>query len=383
MQCFEGFKKRFVSHCLIVSLASFYAGFLFGCLAVVFVRDGFLVSRVLTLLILGEFDDDDYVIDSWYQSYRKDMMPDASGRIFKSKPVVKRETLFRDLVLVGRGRVTSDKCGEFRGYYGCLQHEKHEGDVVYARPYFNSCDKPSCPLCYRAWAQREGWMNIAPRLLAASKVFGLPTEHVVCSLPTSDYGLTYKEAKRKCREILASCGVFGGVMMPHGNRIDRVTRVESFSPHLHILGFVEGGYEGCRRCKGADCYSCDGVEGRCYRVYGDTGYIIRVLDERETVGGTAYYQLNHSSMDMLKRRFRVAVWFGRCGYNNLGVKFEKPRLVCPLCGSQCGFLDYVGSKPLVIDKKSRDFKRELFESFLQDGQPAWVVREFAPRGDDL
>ena len=136
-------------------------------------------------------------------------------------------------------------------------------------------------------------------------------------------------------------------------------------------------------CIRDSCYSCDGVEGRCYRVYGDTGYIVRVLDKRETVGGTAYYQLNHSSMDMLKRRFRVAVWFGRCGYNNLGVKFEKPRLLCPLCGSQCGFLDYVGSKPLVIDKESRDFKRELFESFLQDGQPAWVVREFAPRGADL
>jgi hypothetical protein len=387
---------------VVYALASFYVGFIFGLLVVVFVRDSFLVSHALFLPILGEFNADDHVIDDWYQrykgdfspifkeiddwyeAYRHDFMPSRSGRVDESKSVRKHvETLFRDLVLVGRGRVTNDKCGKFRGWYGCLQHEKHEGDVVFARPYFNSCDKPSCPVCYRNWAVREGWSNIEPRLLAASKLFDLPVEHVVCSLPKNDYGLTYKEAKRVCRKISVACGVKGGVMIPHGNRIDRVTRVESFSPHFHIVGMVEGGYERCRRCKGGDCYACDGVEGKCYRVYRDTGYIVRVLDERESVGGTAFYELHHSSIDMSKRGFKVAVWFGCCGYSNLGVKVEKRRLLCPKCGSQCGFLDYVGSKHLVIDKNSPDFKRELFVEFLEAGQPAWKVKEFEPRGDDV
>ena len=172
-------------------------------------------------------------------------------------------------------------------------------------------------------------------------------------------------------------------MMPHGNRIDRVTRVESFSPHFHVLGFVEGGYKRCRRCKGADCYACDGVEGKCYRVYQDTGYIVRVLEERKTIGGTAFYQLHHSSMDMLKRRFRVATYFGSCGYNNLGVKVEKRRLLCPLCGSACGPIEHIGSKSLVvIPRSSRDFKSQFLKAFLEDDVPAWRVKEIEPSGGD-
>jgi hypothetical protein len=327
--------------------------------------------------------------DEWYARYRRDFAPDRYGRVEFSASAPKksvenrRETRLSDLVLVGRGKVTNEKCGKFRGYYGCIQHEKHEGGVMFGRPYFNSCDKPSCPECFYSWAQREGYSNIEPRLLAASELLGLPVDHIVASLPKDDYGLTYKEAKRKCIGILASCGVIGGVMIVHGNRMDKLTRVESFSPHFHVVGFVEGGYERCRRCTGGDCYACDGIEGRCYRAYRDTGYIVRVLDERRTVGGTAYYQLNHSSTDMSKRRFRIAVWFGRCGYRNLGVTSEKPRLKCPKCGGQCGSLEYVGSKHFVIDKKSSDFKKVLFEPYFENGSPAWVVAEAKSEGVDV
>jgi hypothetical protein len=224
-------------------------------------------------------------------------------------------------------------------------------------------------------------MKIAPRLLAASELFDLPVEHIICSLPKDDYGLTYKEAKRKAVKILGSCGVFGGVMVPHGNRIDKSTGVESFSPHFHSLGFVSPSYDKCRRCKGADCYTCDGTEGRCYRVFRDTGYIVKVMsEERRTVGGTAFYELSHASTDMSKKGFRVAVWFGRTGYNNLGVKFEKPRFRCPQCGSDCGFLEYVGPKRPVIDKSDPKFKRQSYEPFLEGGKPAWIVGEFKPSG---
>jgi len=155
--------------------------------------------------------------------------------------------LFKDLVLVGRGKVTNNKCGRFQGFYGCTRNKKHKGDVAYVIKYFNSCDRPSCPICYRlGWAVRQARANEA-RLVEASKVLGLPIEHVMCSLPRSDYDLPLKEARRKDIEVLLGRDVIGGLMILHGQRIDKETGVESFSPHWHVLGFIRGGYH-CREC---------------------------------------------------------------------------------------------------------------------------------------
>jgi hypothetical protein len=324
-------------------------------------------------------------IDDWYEQFRRDFVPSRSGKtvlgVNSAQRTHAKETLFRDLVLVGHGEVTNEKCGGWRGWVGCCQVEKHPNHDVFVRPYYNSCDRPQCPECYRSWAVRLGWMKIAPRLLEASKLFDSPVEHIICSLPKDDYDLAYREAKHKAEKILDSSGEFGGVILPHGNRIDKSTGIESFSPHFHSLGFLDPRYERCRRCKGADCYSCDGVEGKCYRVFRDTGYIVKVMpEERRTVGGTAFYEASHASTDISRRGFRVAVWFGRCGYSNLGVKFEKPRYHCPQCGSDCGFLEYVGSRRPAIDKGDPKFKPQSFEPFLEDGKPAWVVREFKSSG---
>ena len=144
---------------------------------------------------------------------------------------------------------------------------------------------------------------------------------------------------------------------------------------MHVLAFIDGGYSRCRHCKGADCYSCDGVEGKCYRVYKESGYIVRVLGERRTVGGTAWYQLNHATVDMSKKRFHIATWFGRCGYRNLHVEPVKYKLRCSICNEEMGPLDYVGSKRFVVSRLSADFQRQSYEDYLEDGQPAWIVKE--------
>ena len=177
-------------------------------------------------------------IDDWYSQFRRDFLPSRFGRssVGRVEVIGERhgEVLFRELVLVGRGRVTNDKCAKFRGHFGCIQHQKHVGGVVHARKYFNYCDRPSCPKCYRyGWASKEG-NAVALRLAEASKKFGLPVEHIMLSLPRSDYDLTLKEAKRKAIEILYDRGVVGGVMIPHSQRIDRETRVEILqSAHAH------------------------------------------------------------------------------------------------------------------------------------------------------
>jgi hypothetical protein len=61
--------------------------------------------------------------------------------------------------LVGGGTKTNENCGRFRGHWGCVRTELHEFPLkldgkkslgqVYHRPVFFSCDKPSCPVCYK------------------------------------------------------------------------------------------------------------------------------------------------------------------------------------------------------------------------------------------
>jgi hypothetical protein len=320
-------------------------------------------------------------IDEEYEQYRLDVMPKRHGGFtadVRSFDVAKcTNPLFRDLVLVGRGQITNANCGVFRGHYGCLQYQKHEGDIVFALKYFNSCDKPTCPSCYRlGWAVKES-RAIGARLSAASGMFGLPVDHVMVSLPKSDHDLPFKEAKRRCIEVLSSRGIEGGILIPHSQRINRETGAESYSPHFHSLCFLSAGYS-CRNCERKwNCREgCGGFDDRNHQLSLKDGYVVKVLDARKTVAGTAWYQLHHSSTNPYRKRFRVATYFGSCGYNNLRAKVEKPKLLCPLCGSQCGFIEYTGSKRFVTDKNSPDFVSKSFEDYFEHGVPAWQVKEF-------
>ncbi len=332
-----------------------------------------------------EFFSTSSEFDDWSSRFRRDFVPNRSGRIEGlvkpvEKPVGKRgDVLFSELALVGRGQVTNDKCGKFRGYFGCLLHEKHEGDSVFAYPYFNYCDKPSCPECYRyGWAAKEAKVT-ERRLLAAAEKLGSPVEHIVCSLPKPDYGSSLRESKRKAQEILYSRGISGGLIIPHGNRVDDVTHVEYFSPHFHVLGFIVGGYGRCRNCaRKWNCLEgCGGFDDRNHQLFLKDGYVVKVLGERLSVAGTVFYQLHHSSMEYGRKRARVATYFGSVGYNNLGVKCDKPRMLCPECGSQCGAIEYVGSKRLfVIPRFVPTFKGQFMQPYLVDGVSAWRVREF-------
>jgi hypothetical protein len=66
--------------------------------------------------------------------------------------------LFGEYELVGHGSITDPKkCGNFRGFVGCLNVDLHgvvklDGSVykgeVYVKKQFHSCDKPTCPICF-------------------------------------------------------------------------------------------------------------------------------------------------------------------------------------------------------------------------------------------
>lgn len=317
-------------------------------------------------------------IDAWYEQFRRDFVPDRSGRVQLSKSVQKsvdapvRNVPVRKFEYVGHGDVTNSSCGRFLGFSGCL-NPKHKNGLIWAYKVFKSCDSPKCSRCYKfGWASRLASF-VEPRLIAASKVFG-DIEHVVCSLRKEDHDLSYEEMKNKVIQVLKSCSFLGGFMILHAKSFGK------FRPHFHCLLVVGaiGGAERCRHCKGGDCYRCDGIEGRCLRAYADTGYIVRVFDKRKTLGGTVKYESSHCTINYHKRRFRVSTWWGVMGYSNfskLGVEVEKRRLLCPQCQSVCGPIEYLGGRTFDLDRDSVDFVRASLEPRSEGGKIVWRVRE--------
>jgi len=278
---------------------------------------------------------------------------------------------YGDYRLVGNGEVTNpETCGKHATLKGCPRVDLHdfvdlEGrnfkNKVFVRRIQMSCGKPSCPKCYKyGWAVRQAG-RIERRLKEASKRFG-QIEHIICSVPTKDYGLSHKSSRRKVVNMLKDIGVVGGCIIFHGFRY-RPHKGWYWSPHFHILGFILGGYSKCRHCKGGDCYACGGFDGRAYKLYHKNGYIVRVMGERKTIGGTAWYQLNHASYKVGVKRFHVATWFGNCSYRKLKVTVEMRKELCPICQHELVKIRYVGSKRLHVSEE-----RDSFEDYMEDGE---------------
>ena len=319
-------------------------------------------------------------LDDWLSRYRRDFAPDRWGRIALSESIVRKSVKpvrrrlpvsVREFEYVGHGGVTNpNKCGRFLSFGGCLLHDR-----IWCYKVLNSCDSPKCSCCYRAWASRLARM-IEPRLASASTVLG-EVEHIIISLPKVDHDLSYEEMRDKCVRLLKKVTVHSGYALLHSKSFGK------YRPHFHVLGWIgaEGGAERCRNCTGRiekRCYSCDGIWGRIYRADAKSGYIIKVLDKRKTVGGTVFYEAEHCTIDYSKRRFRVGCWFGRAGYSNfwrLGVKVEKAKALCPVCKSETGLLEYSGSKDFVLDYLNNpSFRRSSREALTENGEMVWRVR---------
>lgn len=280
--------------------------------------------------------------------------------------------------LVGKGNITSNKCGTFLGFYGCLRVDLHDKvtldgqnfkDKAYIKKRFHSCDRPECPICYVSWASREAFA-IDYRLKDASKNLGL-IEHFIVSTPRDEYGLSYEKLKSNCIKALRNRGISGSSLIFHPFRY--ISREESrrkgvafgfhFAPHWHALGFLSGGYSKCRNCNknirsyisGAGkllesrggvfaCAGCDGFEAVTRRCFGKDRYIVKVQAARKSVAGTAFYELQHCGLVRGKSRSRVVSWWGTVSYAKLKVKKrEKHVEVCPICQHKLVRLKYVGS----------------------------------------
>lgn len=135
------------------------------------------------------------------------------------KAVVNRWASNGEFTLVGQGKQTNSKCGTFAGFKGCIRTELHHNTLagnfeglVYAHPVFHSCDRPSCPLCFkRGWAVRQAG-HVKQRLDKACKQHGF-VEHIIAAVSPSDYKLSYEALRRKVVKALTVRGITGGCLI--------------------------------------------------------------------------------------------------------------------------------------------------------------------------
>jgi hypothetical protein len=290
---------------------------------------------------------------------------------------------FGNLQVAGNGwDKTSDDCGKFKHIKGCLHTELHDRVTldgkdyrgeVYVRLVHTSCYNWRCKTCHKSVAAREA-RNVEKRINEYVRLHGGVPEHIIISVPRSDWGLDPRVLRRKMEKVFESNGGEGGADIFHHARYANAEEArEKGVPfgwrlgfHFHIIGFLKGGYR-CRGCSKL-CSGCSGYEERWRKEREKSGWVIKVAMDREgnvgkriSIFWTAYYQLEHSTIQTDVKRPHPLTWWGSCSYRRLKVKVEKVKHVCPICGSELVRLIYLGREPIVKEKDASGYKAELFE----------------------
>ena len=290
---------------------------------------------------------------------------------------------FGNLEVVGNGwNKTSDDCGKFKHIQGCLHTELHDfvtldgkdyRGKVYVRLVHTSCYNWRCKTCYKSVAAREA-RSVEKRINEYVRLYGGVPEHIIVSAPRSHWGLDLRVLRRKAEKVAESCGLIGGCDIFHHARYANAEEArEKGVPfgwrlgfHFHIIGFLKGSYR-CRGCRKL-CSGCCGYEELWRKERERSGWVIKIAMDREgnvgkrvSIFWTAYYQLEHSTVQTDVERPHPLTWFGVCSYRRLKVKVEKVKHVCPICGSDLVKLIYLGLEPIVKEKGASGYKAELFE----------------------
>ena len=285
---------------------------------------------------------------------------------------------------VGRGVKSSPLCGKHVGFSVCKNVEGHKGVSVKGKDCTGKvvavhrhlwCKRSLCPTCFiRGWSVR-GARSIEGRFAKAKERGFEKVEHIVVSPSVADRDLSESVMRKKCRDALFDRGVLGGCMIFHGYRRDKKRGVLVWSPHYHCLGFILGGFDRCRDCSHSrgDCASCDGFKGREVRGYTKDGILVKVLASRDTVFGTAFYQLHHATIRIGIKRFHAVTWFGVCGNRKFKSKELVAEVTCPACGGEMVRAVYVGSRHIVKDVGHADYVPWfVVDEFGEDGEPNFI-----------
>jgi hypothetical protein len=323
--------------------------------------------------------------------------------------VVSKSTPFLEFLLkyplVGGGKVTDpDTCGKFKHHCGCLDVATHLTvgySGVFTRKFHMSCGNLRCPSCYRSWAFKEAG-KVAARLNVTSERLHLPIEHLSVSFDGKDFGIgnekVYRKMMMKASEEL---GFMNGFSLFHGSRHRRYERINGdpatkytafrqfgtdFQPHYHNLSVVLGGYT-CRECKRKCFEGCGGFNDRRWQYYKKTGIYVKVIvkdehkyDVRRSAYFSAYYQLNHSSIDRDAKRAHVGIWMGTCSYRKMGkVKVPKEAGICSICKiagkkKALDVLIYTGKKNFILNRYDPNYEKDSMQDLYEDGVQVWYIK---------
>jgi hypothetical protein len=216
--------------------------------------------------------------------------------------------------LVGNGEQTDNNCGSFKGFIGCINDEKHSRLNLEGKNYnglmighwkHKSCFSYNCPICYLSWAV-HGAHRITDKLESLGVKYGV-ADHIVLSLPENYFNSNDKNFDKLCKKIvkaLQNRGIIAGTYIFHGFRYaDFTEAIEKnvkqgwrWSPHFHILGFIRSKKEFYQLIP---------------QMFLEDGFVVNLKAKRESVFGTAWYQLNHASIMPDQNHFEVARWFGQ------------------------------------------------------------------------
>ena len=96
------------------------------------------------------------------------------------------------------------------------------------------------------------------------------------------------------------------------------------------------------------------------------------MGERKTIFGTAWYQLNHSTIRTNVKRPHASTWFGVCSYRKLKVRVEKRKSLCPVCHEESVKLWYMGRRRIVKVKGTPDYVGSFVDDLVEsDGSAIW------------
>ena len=321
-------------------------------------------------------------------------------RFIADDPIENLKMLNGDIRMVGDAPATADTCGKFKSPFYC-DHEHHvpltyEGGapllpmkgthIIYVKPTFFGCYKAECHACFKtAWGKRAS-QQMADRITYIGNVNSWVPEHIVYSPPQKEWGFPLARLVKDAYKRLMARGIHGGSMIFHPCR--KRKRAEALktgkpegwyiSPHFHILGFCSADYVKCRMCEKSTtaCLNCNGYEGITRREYEKDKCIVKVLDERETLVGTAWYQLNHAGYENKGGRPKIFWYWGTCGTRKAKYKpLPKPEMVCPEHGTKLKRGKWVGKDPVYWGDK--DIKRYgcFMPMYDLDGNPRIVPDE--------
>jgi hypothetical protein len=244
-----------------------------------------------------------------------------------------------------------DWCGLWQTR-GCLNVEGHKNSnhngEIYVRTYQRSCYRADCKECFRWWIRRQ-----ANRSTSRIAQYEIQSEknaiHIILSVSDWDYGLSFKEQKKKALSILKEIGCLGGVIIYHPFRFNKKLRQFYYSPHFHIVGFGK----------------TVGVGESFHK----NGWLIKNKGFRESVFQTFYYLLSHCG---IKKGSHSLTWFGDLSYSKLKIEKEPDYNICPACGKKLVPIYSESPDPLIPPDK-------IFEGFVDS--EGWYEVKSTPEYD--